>query len=62
MGLSCLDHRGGSYRPGQAREAAWRRWLSIGLGRQAERTGMFPGRAGEEAIIIMTIIVTVSLN
>lgn len=61
MGLSRLDHRGGSNRLGQARAAAWRRWPIVGFGRQS-RLGCSRGRVGEEAIIIMTIIVTVSLN
>lgn len=64
MGLSRLDHRGGSSRLRQAREAAWRRWPSLDLCRWSgvdwEVSG--PGQGGEEAIIIMTIIVTVSLN
>lgn len=61
MGLSCLDHRGASYRLGQARGAAWRRWLRLGLGWQR---GLECSRAGpvEEAMIIMTITVTVSLD
>lgn len=63
MGLSHRDHRGGSKRLGQARAAAWRRWPRVGFGRQSG-LGYSPGGGGvgEEAIIIMTIIVTVSLN